>query len=403
MRTVAIEGIPQPARGRKPGPVPATAPAPARTGIGARIARSLRRRGQAAGDQVPSGPADPGLIPRPRPGPILRPGPTPFGVARPGELHGIARLVEERFGHLRLDERYELTVTPHDLGIVHHVTHRTARRAPTLPNPAEARAALEARLDTIFGIGPITADRLRSVGVTSVRQLTTFERYRAGAREVVAEHDDVDLSPLCTRLARRLGERGHLLSTLACALVPPEDVVFFDLETMGLWNNVIFLAGVGRVYDGELVVDQYLAPGFAGEAAVVAIATAALAGAKIVVTYNGRTADIPWLKNRAFYLGTGVVPDVTHVDLMYGTRGRFVRQEPWLPSAKLTTVSEQLLGLPRPDVDIDSAAIPSVYDRFAQDPERLQGMLVPILDHNRADLEALVLLLERLCAEAVAA
>jgi len=361
--------------------------------VGSGVAQALRRRGEAARDDTSAVPL--------RPGPIPKPTPTPFGVSHPGELSGIARDVERRFGHLRLADRYEMTTLRHELGAVHHVTHRTNLGAPALPDPAVARAAWEARLDTIYGIGTVTADRLKAAGMTSVRHLTDLDRYREAALEVVAEHDDPDVNPLCRRFARRLGERGHLLSALACALVGLDDIAFFDLETMGLWNNVVFLAGIGRIRDGQFVVDQYLAPGFAGEAAVVALATAALAEAKVVVTYNGRTADVPWLRSRAFYYGTGAVPELTHVDLVYGTRGRFVRQEQRLPNAQLTVVSEELLGLPRPELDLDSALIPAVYERFAKHPERRQGMLVPILDHNRADLEALVLLLELLCAEAL--
>ena len=390
MQIVPLEEIAKQAQSRRPAAAPTDAPVPS-----AGVAQSLRLRAEAIRTDVVTGPLFSGPIPKPTP--------TPFGISRPGELGGTAQDIERRFGHLRLADRYELVSLPHELGSVHHITHRTTIGVPTLPHPSVARAAWEARLDTIFGVGPVTAERLRAAGMTSVRHLIDLDRYREAALEVVAEHDAPDLTPLCSRFARRLGERGHLLSALACALVGQDDVAFFDLETMGLWNNVVFLAGVGRIREGQFVVDQYLAPGFAGEAAVIALATAALAEVKVVVTYNGRTADLPWLRNRAYYYGTGPIPEFIHVDLVYGTRGRFVRQEQRLPNAQLTVVSEELLGLPRPEFDLDSSLIPAVYTRFTTDPERLQGMLVPILDHNRADLEALVLLLELLCAEALVA
>jgi uncharacterized protein YprB with RNaseH-like and TPR domain len=169
---------------------------------------------------------------------------------------------------------------------------------------------------------------------------------------------------------------------------------------MGLWNNTVFLAGVGRIRDGRLHVLQYLAPGHADEPAVVRSALAQLADARVVVTFNGRSADLPWLAGRAFYYGLGPVPAPAHVDLLYGTRRRYQRDEERLERVRLPDVSGELLQLERPETDVPSWMVPEVYDHYTRAPGEREGLLLPILEHNRADLEALVHLLELLCREA---
>ena len=271
---------------------------------------------------------------------------------------------------------------------------------PLLPHADQAGEAVLGCLELVAGVGPVTAARLREAGVTNVRDLLRHPSLCDDARRVVDEWERADLPAVCTRLTRRLGGRGHLISALVCSTVPIEDVAFLDLETMGLWNNTVFLAGVGRVAGGALHVRQYLAPGHADEPAVVKQALAELAAAKIVVTFNGRSADLPWLAGRAFYYGLGPVPPVAHVDLLHGTRRRYVRDEARLQSARLPEVSDELLQLARPCEDVPSWIVPEIYDHYTRAPEKREGMLVPLLAHNRADLRALVSLLELLCREA---
>jgi uncharacterized protein YprB with RNaseH-like and TPR domain len=317
-------------------------------------------------------------------------------------LYGVARTLHRRYAKMRLEERYELTVDRHNDMAVHRITQRTGIGSVSLPTPGVAQAALEGCLEVVYGIGPVTATTLRQLGVSSVRALGgQYPRHDTHAAEVVAEHDAGDIEAICGRLTRRLGEKGHLLSALSCSLVDPEEIVFLDLETMGLWNNVVFLAGFGRFEDGSFVVDQYLAPGFESESAVIALTLEQLAAAKVVVTYNGRTADLPWVRQRAFYFNLGPCPNPVHVDLMYGARRQYMRLEQRLVSCQLPLVTEHVLGIPRPTDDVESRVIPLVYEAYASDPEARQGMLIPILDHNRADLEAVALLLERLCAVAL--
>jgi uncharacterized protein YprB with RNaseH-like and TPR domain len=249
----------------------------------------------------------------------------------------------------------------------------------------------------------VAARRLRAAGCASVRDLLQIGAYRQDAAAIVGEWERGDLRATCARLTRRLGGRGHLLSALLCSSVALEDVAFLDLETMGLWNNTVFLAGVGRIEDGRLHVHQYLAPGHADEPAVVGSALAHLAEARVVVTFNGRSADLPWLAGRAFYYGLGPVPAPAHVDLLYGTRRRYQRDEERLDRVRLPDVSGELLRLQRPATDVPSWMVPEVYDHYTRAPADREGMLLPILEHNRADLEALVHLLELLCREAAAA
>ncbi|HLG68261.1 MAG TPA: ribonuclease H-like domain-containing protein [Acidimicrobiales bacterium] len=310
--------------------------------------------------------------------------------------------LEKRYASLALADLYDLSGARRHGATAHVLVRRSGVAAPCLPAPDQARALLQSHLDLVFGIGPVGAGRLRQEGVTSVAELADHDRHGPAAADVMAEWDGHDLPSICARLSGRLGERGHLLSSLACAMVDPGEVVFFDLETMGLWNNTVFLAGVGRMVDGGVEVRQYLAPSFADETAVVALALEELRRARVVVTFNGRTADLPWLENRAFYYGLGPLPPIAHVDLMYGTRGRFVRDRGVLPDVRLATVARDLLGLARPEHDVPSWLVPQIYEHYARAPGRRQGLLAPLVDHNRADLDALVLLLEILCREAAA-
>ena len=137
------------------------------------------------------------------------------------------------------------------------------------------------------------------------------------------------------------------------------------------------------------------------EPAALGAALGALAGVRLLVTYNGRAADVPWILARCFYHGLSPLRPVAHLDLLHGARRRWISDEPRLPDARLPTVQRELLGLERPEHDVPSVLVPRFYDAYTAAPED-ECLLVPIIDHNRSDIEALACLLGLLCEEALA-
>lgn len=307
------------------------------------------------------------------------------------------RALRRRFAGVRLADRFDVGTETVAGGTVHRIVQHADVAPPRLPAPAQARALALARLELVFGVGPVTARRLAEAGHDSVEHLVALERYGGPAAEVVAEWDAGDLASICGRLTRRLGGQGHLLTTVACGLVDPADIVFLDLETLGLWNNAVFLGGVGRFTPDGFRVTQYLAVGYADEPAVIEAVRAELERARVVVTFNGRSADVPWLADRAFFHGLAPLPDLAHVDLVYGVRRRF-GPGAGLPDARLETVCRHVLGMDRPG-DVPGWLVPSLYQCYAADPGRHEGILVPVVDHNRDDLQAVAALLGVLCRD----
>lgn len=344
------------------------------------------------------------------------------------DRQGAGEVVEalaSAFCGTRLADRYEVS---EEEGGVLRIAQETGVAAAALPDAAAARAALLAPLQLVFGVGPATVTRLKAAGCRSIEDLRCHRRFATEAESVLADWrgdghagdssgavaragvgeaglgekgSEPDLLGLCQRLTRRMGGAGHVLSSLACGLVEPGEIAFLDTETLGLSGQAIFLCGIGRFEAGRLMVEQFLAPDVASEQAMLGLALERLGQARVLVTYNGLTADVAWLRQRCFYYRMGRPAELPHVDLVYGTRHCFVREDGVLDNARLPTVQERLLGMARPEVDLPSWAIPGVYDAYARSGGELEGMLVPVVEHNRSDLEALVSLLEKLAWRAV--
>ena len=88
---------------------------------------------------------------------------------------------------------------------------------------------------------------------------------------------------------------------VAAALAGHAPAAYFDTETTGLSTGagtVIFMAAVGRLDGATFTVRQFLLPDYPYEPALLRALTADLATAPRLVTYNGRTFDLPMLTAR---------------------------------------------------------------------------------------------------------
>jgi len=190
------------------------------------------------------------------------------------------------------------------------------------------------------------------------------------------------------------GELGAALGALRSAdagLVDPgllpamhrelRDVAVLDLETTGFWGCPVFLVGLLLREEGRLVTRQLLARDYAEEAHVLRGAAGLLASRKLLVTFNGKSYDVPCLRERGVLHGVAVDVDrLAHVDVLHPARRRWRDR---FGDCRLQTLEQRVIGITRAG-DVPSAEIPAAYHAFAATgaPDALR----PILHHGRVDL-----------------
>jgi uncharacterized protein len=144
---------------------------------------------------------------------------------------------------------------------------------------------------------------------------------------------------------------------------------------------------VPRPTSDAFVVRQFFMRDFAEERAMLMAVAEALAPFRHVVTFNGKSFDLPLLETRyilARLRRPG--PPEAHLDLLHPAR-RLWRER--LGSCSLAALEEAILGHRRQN-DIPSWAIPGVYGAFLRHGE--VGPLGRVFSHNRHDLLSLAAL-----------
>ncbi|MFC2076455.1 ribonuclease H-like domain-containing protein [candidate division KSB1 bacterium] len=173
--------------------------------------------------------------------------------------------------------------------------------------------------------------------------------------------------------------------------IDPARTIFLDTETTGLAGGsgtYAFLVGIGRFDGGRFLINQYLMQGFSQETALLWALEREWKDARYLVTYNGRTYDVPLLITRFILqrLPT-LLGDLRHLDLLHVARRLFRRR---IGSCSLTRVEAEVLGYHRHG-DIPGSMIPGVYFDYLRDSN--PNPLVPIIEHNGQDILALAALL----------
>ena len=207
--------------------------------------------------------------------------------------------------------------------------------------------------------------------------------------------DDPEAETLDRRFEESLGDPNsglcqHLAATIEPAGVEPSDFIFMDIETTGLSNSPLFLIGAMVWADGGFEVRQFLARDYSEEAAVNSFFIKLCQPKKLLVTFNGKSFDMPYIRSRAAVNGVPFALSPAHFDLLHVSR-RIWRG--MLPNCKLQTL-EQHICRRRRFGDIPGSQIPDAYHAFVH--SRNARQIVEILRHNLLDLVTLADLMTHL-------
>lgn len=175
------------------------------------------------------------------------------------------------------------------------------------------------------------------------------------------------------------------------------NVVFLDTETSGLMGGTgtyAFLIGIGyRTPTGFEVIQLFMRdPG--QEAALLAALDEWLAKFDVVVTFNGKSFDIPLLTTR-YQMNGFTVPfgNFEHVDILHVAR-KLWRDR--LPSRALSELEKEIVQFYRTGEDIPGWMIPQIYFDYLRDGNAQP--LAGVFYHNAQDILSLAALFGHIAA-----
>jgi uncharacterized protein YprB with RNaseH-like and TPR domain len=294
---------------------------------------------------------------------------------------------------------------------------RLRRMGRPAPPPSELEA-LERTLVGDDGSGLSLKARLeRLVAVASARSRTTREpaRGRPPALEELiqgrrVENDrgeffvvdwDYPLEsfhgavPLSRFRALEPASVGVLAGDPALGEFDLSKAAFLDTETTGLaggTGTAAFLIGLGFVEEDRFRVRQYFMRDYHEEPALLRGLAQDLVRFRHVVTFNGRTFDLPLLEAR-YRLNRERYPlaDMPHLDLLPPARRLWKLR---LVSCRLQALEVDLLDVRR-RADVPGEEIPRIYFDYVR--RRDGRALLRVLEHNRVDVVSLAALAVLAC------
>ncbi|WP_405292921.1 ribonuclease H-like domain-containing protein [Methanobrevibacter sp.] len=253
------------------------------------------------------------------------------------------------------------------------------------------KAQMNHNLKLLPKIGLKTEEKLKNNGYATIESLKGHDKYGDEASKFMKNLDEMSFCEIIDVLdSNRYSKkcRDNVLKSIS--LTDEENFKFMDIETKGLSNVPIILIGVAEIKGNQIVASQYFLRDYGEEANIIDAYLSHLDEDSVHVTFNGKTFDIPFIKNRCRYNRIDANLDLAHLDLMYFAKNL------WgdiLPNCQLQTIERELFGIER-EGDVPGQYIPGYYDTYLE--KNNIGPVVPIIEHNAQDIISLASFLEKM-------
>lgn len=233
-------------------------------------------------------------------------------------------------------------------------------------------------------IGIKTEENLKKQGFDTIESLLYHDSHKDNAKKFLENMDSMSFMEIIDLLNQNRYGKSCKDNLIKCVSIPDyENFKFMDIETLGLSNVPIILIGVAEIKGNNIISSQYFLRDLDEEIAILKGYFSHLDEDSVHVTFNGKTFDVPYIRNRLNYHKIDVDFDLAHLDLMYFAKYLW-RDE--LPNCQLQTIEKYKFGLERVD-DVPGQYIPGYYNTYLS--EKNIGPMIPIIEHNRQDIISL--------------
>ncbi len=253
-------------------------------------------------------------------------------------------------------------------------------------------------LKTVFYIGENIEKKLLRRGVKTLNDLKIYKRYGKSANEMIRLIKTKDYSTLC--------KNKYIYDIDVSFCFKLEDLLFLDIETLGLYDSPIIIVGIGFFKNNKFHIREFFARDLEEEIAICEhLRSKILPNFKSLITYNGKSFDIPYIANRFLYyfdenpmISDDDVPyeksntKYHHIDLYHNCRRKF---KGMFDKYTLTNMEEKLLNWKR-DNELPSSLVGMCYKRYMDNPQRYIGLIKECIDHNYFDVYSMPLILKQL-------
>ncbi len=274
--------------------------------------------------------------------------------------------------------------------------------APVSSPPAPNLEALRKRIDAMVSRS-VPVGRFAPDAVSTEPDATPTTQPEAEIPFAVEHTHTGPLHVLSTYLhGHRVGREAVVAARGACsellaylALNPalagcdPTAALYLDTETTGLGpsaGNVAFLVGLAFFESCALRVEQLFLPDFGQERPMLERVKARIESASMLVTFNGKSFDLPLLRSRFVMAGIAPPREPPHLDLLHVARRVHKARK---MSATLQTVERTVLGFVR-EGDVPSDEVSACYFHYLRTRDA-QG-IVRVVEHNAWDVASMVAL-----------
>ncbi len=256
----------------------------------------------------------------------------------------------------------------------------------------ESRRVIISDLKIIPGIGPSRERVLKEQGYKTIEDLKSHPLWAKHARNFMELIEKKQLRQTQSWLGQRLPKSHPLIHYLA-GFCKNDDFAIVDIETLGLSERPIILLGIAKPKKNRFCVSQFLLRDIQDEPSAIHELVSQLDSDTSLITFNGKSFDIPYIKQRLAYYGLDAPLDYPNFDVLHFTRRAFKGK---LSDCRLETVEKYVMGITR-EIDIPGALVPNFYDTYLTTGN--VGPLVAIVEHNKQDLITLGKLFCRLYEE----